>query len=113
MLHNLTQDMHSILDDERKALLAARYEALVPLESAKADLLTQLAQTTSSKEELASIKKKMDENQSLLAAAIAGTQAARERFDALRNVRRGLSVYDKSGTLAMVPSQQNAVERKA
>jgi flagellar biosynthesis/type III secretory pathway chaperone len=112
-MHDLTDDMHSILDDERTALLTARYEALVPLESAKTALLAQFAQATTSQEQLVGIKKKMDENQGLLEAAIAGTQAARDRIEALRNVRQGLSVYDKSGNLAMVPSQQSVVERKA
>ncbi len=113
MQGSLIDDIHSLLDDEKAALLSARYQALGPLEEAKAELLQQLSLAGPQSGALSGIKAKLEENQGLLSASIAGVAAARKRVEALHNVRQGLSVYDRSGKLAMVPARHGCVEKKA
>lgn len=110
---DLIADIHSILDDEKLAILHARFIALPPLEEAKISLLAELSQAKHSNATLAILKAKLDENQELLASAITGVTAARRRIDALQSVRQSLSIYDQSGKLAVVSNNYRDVEKKA
>lgn len=105
--------MDKLLAAEKLALMTADYDALASLGQLKADTLAALTRHKSSKKALARIKQRMDENQVLLAAAIGGVAAARNRIDALHNVQKGLKVYDHSGKLEIVSAKRCAVEKKA
>lgn len=105
--------LHQILDQERHALLSADFKALAAFVSRKENLLTQLDKTTPAEEVLRPIRQKMDENLSLLAAAIKGVAAAGARLSALQNVKNGLSVYDNAGRLEHVRTHNSALEKKA
>lgn len=104
---------HQLLDLEKKALISADFEQLGGFLQQKEDLLGQLARAKPARHLLRPIRAKMDENQSLLAAAIKGVAAAGERLEALRNVQNGLRVYDPSGRVDFVQTHRHSLEKKA
>lgn len=113
MAPDVIADLHALLDDEKAAILDARFVALPALEAAKAHLLAELKEINPEQRHLLQIKAKLDENQSLLLSAIKGVSAARDRIAALHHVQQGLSVYDASGHLATVPAHHRGIEKKA
>jgi len=113
MSARLLLDLRSLLQDEKAALLEARYDALAALADSKADLLTQLSTQDIPKEALADIQRMVERNQKLLSAAQRGVAAARDRLLAIQEVRQGLSVYDQSGSLEIKPQRAGTLERKA
>lgn len=102
-----------VLKAERVAIQSGKFELLLGLEEQKAAQLQILETMSPPLKELRMIRPKLIENQQLLSAAIAGVKAARDRIEALQNVRSGLSVYNESGTMATVPMRQTAIEKKA
>ena len=113
MLEPVIAKLHQVLDQEKQALIAADFDPLADLLQQKEQLLTYLTQSDTEKALLRPIRKKMDENQSLLAAAIKGVAAAGERLQALNNVQKSLSVYDPSGRVELVRKHRNNLEKKA
>lgn len=105
--------LHTLLDQERAALMAADFDSLATFVSDKENLLSQLGKARPTKDVLRPIRQKMDENLALLAAAIKGVAAAGERLASLQTVKSGLSVYDGSGRLAHVRTQHPTLEKKA
>ncbi|MFO8126932.1 flagellar protein FlgN [Yoonia sp.] len=104
---------HQLLELEKKALISADFEQLGGFLQQKEELLEQLARAKPAKHLLRPIRAKMDENQSLLAAAIKGVAAAGERLEALQNVQNGLRVYDPSGRVDLVQNRHHSLEKKA
>jgi flagellar biosynthesis/type III secretory pathway chaperone len=107
------KELIQLLDKERLALNTGAFDDLDQLSGAKTILFENLTRADSSAADLALIKHKVSENQKLLAAAIRGVSAARERLAALENVRGGLAVYDRDGQLAKVPTSKPALQKKA
>jgi flagellar biosynthesis/type III secretory pathway chaperone len=105
--------MLALLDKERTAIRMADFAQLEGLADQKAHLIAALTSGPNAKSNLIRIKAKLDENQSLLRAAISGVAAAQDRIAALRNVREELSVYDQSGQMAKVPTRRPDMEKKA
>jgi len=102
-----------VLDLERQALIAADFDPLGGFLQQKEKLLGQLAATRPSPDLLRPIRRKMDANQALLAAAIKGVAAAGERLEALHSVQKGLSVYDDSGRVELAQRHKHSLEKKA
>lgn len=113
MAHETTKTLNDILTLEKAALLAGNYEALPALEQQKEQALNMLTKATTSKAALAHVHFRIGENQALLAAAIDGVGAARKRIEALKDVQKGLTVYNHAGKMAVVPTGGGAVEKKA
>jgi flagellar biosynthesis/type III secretory pathway chaperone len=105
--------LHQILDQERRALVTADFDGLASYVSQKEQLLLQMEETSPPRDVLRPIRQKMDENLTLLAAAIKGVTAAGERLADLQNVKAGLSVYDHAGRLELVRTHNPALEKKA
>jgi hypothetical protein len=101
------------LKEEQAALRSGKFELLLDLEEQKSAQLQALEHKPPSRAELHKIRTKLSENQKLFSAAIAGVRAARERIEALHNVRSGLNTYDKSGAMSTAPLQRSAFEKKA
>jgi hypothetical protein len=101
------------LKEERAALRSGKFERLLDLEEQKSAQLQVLERKLPPHADLHKIRTKLSENQKLFSAAISGVKAARDRIEALHNVRSGLQTYDKSGAMATVPIRQTAVEKKA
>ncbi len=113
MTKGLATELFKLLDEERTAIKAADFDSLAPLSDAKVALFDELSSISATKTEFARIQMQLAENQALLAAAIAGVNAARGRIAALQNIREGLAVYDQSGQMAPVPTRRPELEKKA
>ena len=113
MRESVITQLHQILDQERNALITADFSMLGSFVSQKEDLLLQMEEDSPSRNVLRPIRQKMDENLTLLAAAIKGVAAAGERLSDLQNVKTGLSVYDHAGRLELVRTHNPALEKKA
>ncbi|MFQ1700429.1 flagellar protein FlgN [Loktanella agnita] len=101
------------MDEERTAIKTASFDALQPLAAAKQKLFDQMRLADMAKDDLDLIRERQSENQALLAAAISGVNAARNRITELQNVREGLSVYNRSGQMNKVPTRLPELEKKA
>ncbi len=113
MPSEISKELILLLDKERVALNTGAFDDLDQLSGAKTVLFESLTRADASAGDLAVIKSKLSENQQLLAAAIRGVSAARERLAALEHVRGGLAVYDRDGQLAKVPTSKPALQKKA
>lgn len=102
-----------VLEQEKLALLSGDFTVLDSLAPEKAALFSRLELLHSDAASLLKITEKLDENQTLLVAAIKGVASARDRLDALSHVQKTLSVYDHSGRVEFVPNRRPALEKKA
>jgi len=102
-----------VLEQEKLALLSGDFTVLDSLAPEKAALFSRLELLHPDATSLLKITAKLDENQTLLAAAIKGVASARDRLDALSHVQKTLSVYDHSGRVEFVPNRRPALEKKA
>ena len=93
--------------------MAARYDELAEVAAKKQTCLERLSVDPPNKTAINALKERMKQNQSLITAALCGVAAARDRLNALENVRDGLTTYDQSGNMSLVPTTQNRVEKKA
>ncbi len=109
----LIAEFHKVLNAERQALISAQFDLLPGFYTQKEGFLTRLVQSNPHKAELRLIKASMDENQALLAAAMKGVAAARERLEALHNVQNGLSVYTDEGRVELAQRRMRTLEKKA
>jgi flagellar biosynthesis/type III secretory pathway chaperone len=96
-------DLLTLLEQENLAIIAGDYPALDLLADRKQALFEALPSLRLSQDDLRAISGSLVRNKSLLAAAIKGIAAARTRLAALRAVREGLQVYDRSGQFATAP----------
>jgi hypothetical protein len=113
MHDSVVSSLLATLGAERVALQTGKFYLLPEVEESKSAQLKALEILQPTSENLHAIRTALTENQRLFAAAIAGVKSARNRIDALQNVRSGLNVYDKSGTMATVAMNQSAIEKKA
>ena len=94
----LINDLDSILDQERQALVNGDLTKLSGLIAKKETLITDLnAIGELEHETLSQVQGKVSRNQVLLDSAMEGIRAAAARMAELRRVRKGLDVYDKAG----------------
>ncbi len=113
MPDSVITQLHRALDLERQALISADFARLGGLLQQKQDLLEQLQKSPPGQAELRPIRQKMDQNQTLLSAAIKGVAAAGDRLQALYNVQNNLSVYDHSGRVELIQKHTHHLEKKA
>jgi len=113
MSTNTITEILKLLKHERNALKAGDFDTLDTLAETKNRLFEDLTRNSPAPSDLRQIKVRLSENQTLFSAAIKGVAAARDRIDALQNVREGLSVYNQSGQMAKVPTSRPAVRKKA
>ena len=106
-------DILDLLDRERDALRTGLFQDLDALGDTKQRLFAKLTQGAPEVSDLKQIKVRLSENKKLFSAAIRGVSAARDRIDALQNVREGLNVYDQSGQMAKVSTGQPVLRKKA
>lgn len=103
----------ALLVQERTAIRTADFEGLAALSDEKTRLFDALPKSNATRRDLAEIKRQIDENQTLLSAAISGVAAAQDRLAAVRHVRDGLTIYDQSGQMAKVNAARPGLEKKA
>lgn len=118
MTHNLQllfDELDSVLDKERFALLAGDLEALKRQFAVKEALIDQINRFESTEQDqLRALQSKVGRNQDLLTSAMEGVRTVADRMSELRRVRDGLSTYDSLGRKTRYQSsQQSTVEKRA
>ncbi|PCJ07223.1 MAG: flagellar biosynthesis protein FlgN [Rhodobacteraceae bacterium] len=94
----LIDDLDSILDQERQALVQGDLNKLGELLTKKESLINDLNSITDlERESLVQLQDKVSRNQVLLDSAMEGIRAVAARMAELRRVRKGLDVYDQAG----------------
>lgn len=103
----------ALLEEERRVLLAGDFAALADLGDRKERLLA-IAESSTRPDApgLAALRSAAEANRLLLAAALRGVRAARERLDTARSGGPALSTYDASGR-AETHGRGTTVERRA
>lgn len=100
--------LSDLLERERQAILAARFDILERLAAEKERALIEITKVPLPRERFAALRQSCARNQALLAAARSGILRARERLgDILR--AREMRTYDSKGRLA--PPVPNAGAR--
>lgn len=111
----LVAALGALLDRERAALLAGRFDSMAPLLEEKTALCAALDERgIPEREDLERLKQKAARNHALLDGALRGLRQAAGRVATLRQLRHGCDTYDKTGHRQRIggdPARQ--VEKRA
>ncbi|SFS19178.1 flagellar protein FlgN [Yoonia litorea] len=110
---SLIEKLHGLLDEERLLLRSGQIDQLADIARQKETLMLKLPGSRMGRAEAMKLSDALQRNQTLLAAAISGVQAARQRLKVLRSVHEGLTTYDGNGRLATRGQKTGTVEKKA
>lgn len=113
MPDRIAAELLELLDTERAALHSCAFDVLDELAERKRYLIQTLGNNAPDPATIRNIRKRLQDNQALLAAAITGVKAASDRIAALQKVRSGLDVYDQTGQLNQVSAVPPGMEKKA
>lgn len=100
MSDTCTTGLLHVLAAEATAIINGHYTQLDDLLAQKLALFDKLPRTAANSHDLQKIADLLLQNQRLLAAAVKGISAARDRIETLGKVRSGLQVYDETGQFA-------------
>ena len=111
----LIDELDTLLDRERQALVEGNLELLGRMLTQKQDLIEKInAMDTLEREHLSGVHSKVTRNQELLNSAMEGIRAVANRMADLRRVRQGLETYDKNGRKKRYETQTlSSVEKRA
>ncbi len=111
----LIDDLDTLLDRERQALIDGDLEFLARILTHKQGLIDNInAMGTLERKHLAHVHDKVTRNQALLNSAMEGIRAVADRMADLRRVRHGLETYDRSGRRKRFEMQASpGVEKRA
>lgn len=114
-IHKPIDDLNTLLDRERVALLDGDLEAIATLLESKEVLIDQLnTQAPPSRAIMLNLQGKLARNQELLDGALQGIRKVAARMAAVHRIRRNLETYDKSGRKSEVPGIiEHTVEKRA
>ncbi|WP_324753313.1 flagellar protein FlgN [Roseovarius sp. Pro17] len=112
---SLIDQLDSLLDDERCALLDGDIEAIGALLKRKEGIIDAMnAQKPSDQADMTKVQGKVVRNQALLDGALQGIRTVAGRLAALRRVRRTLETYDKTGRKSAISDViDHKVEKRA
>lgn len=113
--HMFLETLETVLNQERKALLAGDFEDLPNLLEAKERLLQNFQSTQiTNPETLAKTHDLVSRNQTILDGALRGIRDVTNRLKTLQNVRDSLETYGNDGRRFSVPNQTNSrLEKRA
>jgi len=97
---------------EAHAIRHAKFGDLAPLQAQISTLLQGMQAAAIPHDDLLEIKRRIEENQTRLKAAIRGIKAARARMEELITVQQGLVIYDQAGLRDTMPSLPKTIEKK-
>lgn len=101
-----------LLTKERAAIINGQFETIDSLASSKEVLFDSYIQQYPHKSALPALNAAITRNQVLLQAAIKGVASAKERLQALRDVREGLRIYDYEGQFETVASKKIGLSKR-
>lgn len=112
---NLIDELDTLLDRERQALVDGDLDLLGRMLAQKQGLIEQInAMDALERERLTQVHDKVTRNQELLNSAMEGIRAVANRMADLRRVRNGLETYDQSGRKTRFETQgHSSVEKRA
>ncbi len=105
--------LEDFLDKERMAILTGSLGNMERIAKEKERLLDKGALQTPDRKTLDRIRRKVERNQTLLAAAIRGIRAVSLRMEILRNGPGDLNTYDKTGQRKTLGGPQGNLHRRA
>lgn len=107
-------ELEQVLTRERQAIAAGDLDRIADCGSEKAEALARLAEAPPLEaRRLATLTVRLERNQTLLQASLAGVRAAVDRIVAIRSVRRSLTTYDAKGRASDLSPPSAGLERKA
>lgn len=111
----LIDELDTLLDRERQALVDGDLELLGQMLAQKQDLIEKLNTLDAlERDHLVGVHDKVTRNQELLNSAMQGIRAVADRMAELRRVRQGLETYDQSGRKMRFETQSRpSVEKRA
>jgi len=90
--------LDSLLEAERRALLAGDLGSIATILARKEDLIDKLGRLDrAAAPGLAALEEKAARNQALMDSALGGIRRTAARMAAFRRIRRSLETYDRSG----------------
>ncbi|AVO38555.1 flagellar biosynthesis protein FlgN [Pukyongiella litopenaei] len=111
---NRIEQLDTLLDCERAALIAGDFARLERLVSEKENLVAQIDVTQAQPGDLPSLREKMARNQDLLTGAMEGIRAVARRLSDLQQARKGTDVYDGKGRKTHLSARvASSVEKRA
>lgn len=105
--------LEEFLDKERRAILGGLLKDMSRIAKEKERLLDKENFRTPDRKTLDRIRRKVERNQTLLAAAIRGIRTVSIRMETLRNGPGELNTYDKTGQRKTLGGQQRNLQRRA
>ncbi|MBK5946553.1 hypothetical protein CCR83_08950 [Rhodobacter veldkampii DSM 11550] len=100
-----------LLDTERKLIRSGQLGMLADIVAQKEYLVAILS--LAGAEKLAMLSNHLHENQQLLAAAIKGLRAARQRVEMIHRASHSLDSYDSQGRARSIGPACSSIERRA
>ena len=112
---DMIDELDTLLDQERQALVDGDLEQIGRLVARKADLIGRInLLDTLERSQLAQVHDKVTRNQVLLHSAMEGIRAVASRMADLRSVRQGLETYDRAGRKNRFDTQSHtSMEKRA
>lgn len=112
---DLIDELDTLLDRERQALVDGDLDLLGRMLAQKQDLIDNInALEPLGQDRLTGVHTKVTRNQELLNSAMEGIRAVANRMADLRRVRQGLETYDQDGRKTRFETQNRpSVEKRA
>ena len=116
-MHNNTlatlDALEDFLDKEHQAILNGSLKDMGRIAKEKEALLDKGAFLAPDRKTLEQVRRKVDRNHTLLAAAIRGVRAVSNRLEVLRNGSGEFDTYDKSGQRTSLGGHKGNLYRRA
>jgi len=111
----LTQEIDTLLEQERNALIEGRLDDLVALIARKEELAHALADAPLGESDaLERLQRKAARNQAMLDSALRGIKSVSTRLSTIRKVRENLESYDHQGRRVTIDTQlSGSLEKRA
>lgn len=112
---DLIDELDTLLDQERQALIDGDLELLGRMLEKKQNLIENINKIDAlEREHLIHVHDKVTRNQELLNSAMEGIRAVANRMADLRRVRQGLETYDQTGRKTRYETQApSSLEKRA
>ena len=110
---NTTDALRDLLDKERAAILAGRFDLLERLANEKERLVKLVAQIQTDENLLADLQEKTKRNGDLLSAMRDGIRAAQDHVRKLQRGAEPLQTYDSTGQVRSIEPAKQAMTHRA
>ncbi len=106
-------EIETLLDDERTALLSGDLMALGDIAARKESLAASLSHYSFDREALSALRRKAEKNADLIEAAMKGLRSVTRRIAEIRRANGPLTTYGQDGSQQTLGSGGGSFERRA